>query len=173
MVRPEYQGPALKVVHFDGSSYPGRLDRKVPFNLSLLSSVPLFCILLTRTITKRGVAWVGSVQPECTVSLDFLKTGIFGEWKGPLVNGQLDSEFIFTFVLVILLISSSSSSSSYYYYHYCYLHCHYHIIIIIEIIIIIITIIIILIIIIIIIIIDIIKFVMIENHHLIKTQKGK
>ena len=169
MVRPEYQGPALKVVHFDGSSYPGRLDRNVRFNLSLLSSVPLFCILPTRTITKRGVAWVGSVQPECTVPLDFLKTGIFGEWKAPLVNGQLDSEFIFTFVLVIPLISYYYS----YYYHYCYLHYHCHIIMIIEIIIIIITIIIILIIIIIIIIIDIIKFVMIENHHLIKTQKGK
>ena len=170
MVRPEYQGPALKVVHFDGSSYPGRLDRNVPFNLSLLSSVPLFCILLTRTITKRGVAWVGSVQPECTVPLDFLKTGIFGEWKAPLVNGQLDSEFIFTFVLVITLISSSSSSFSYYYYHYRYLHCHYHIIMII---IIITIIIIIILIIIIIIIINIIKFVMIQNHHLIKTQKGK
>ena len=29
-----------------------------------ISSVPHFCILLTRTITKRAVAWVGSVQPE-------------------------------------------------------------------------------------------------------------
>ena len=28
------------------------------------------CILLTRTITKRAVAWVGSVQPECTFPLD-------------------------------------------------------------------------------------------------------
>ena len=42
----------------------------VPFNLTnLLSPVPLFCILLTRTITKRAVAWVGSVQPEYTVPL--------------------------------------------------------------------------------------------------------
>ena len=35
----------------------------------MLSPVPLFCILLTRTITKRAVAWVGSGQPECTVPL--------------------------------------------------------------------------------------------------------
>ena len=38
------------------------------FNLTkLLSTVPLFCILLTWTITIRAVAWIGSVQPECTV----------------------------------------------------------------------------------------------------------
>ena len=39
----------------------------------LLSPVPLFCILLTRTISKHAVAWVGSVQPECTFP--------FGTWK--------------------------------------------------------------------------------------------
>ena len=43
--------------------YP--LKRGIPFHLTkLLSPVPLFCILLTRTITKRGVAWAGSVQPS-------------------------------------------------------------------------------------------------------------
>ena len=48
----------------------GRSDWNVPFHLTnLLSPVPLFCILLTRTITKHAVAWVGSVQPECTISL--------------------------------------------------------------------------------------------------------
>ena len=36
-------------------------------NWKLLSSVPFFCIQLTRTITKRAAAWVGSVQQECTV----------------------------------------------------------------------------------------------------------
>ena len=35
----------------------------------LFSLVPLFCIVLTRTITRRAVAWVGSVQTECTVPL--------------------------------------------------------------------------------------------------------
>ena len=69
LIRPEYSGPALKVVHFDWSGYLGRSDRNVPFHLTkLLSPVPLFCILLTRTI-KRAVDWVGSVQPECTVPL--------------------------------------------------------------------------------------------------------
>ena len=42
----------------------------VPFHLTkLLSPVPLFCILLTRIITKRTVAWFGSVQPECIIPL--------------------------------------------------------------------------------------------------------
>ena len=31
--------------------------------IKLLFPVPLFCILITRTITKRAVAWVESVQP--------------------------------------------------------------------------------------------------------------
>ena len=62
LVRPEYSGPALKVVHFDRSGHFGRSDRNVPFHLTkLLSPVPLFCILLTKSITKRAVAWVGSV----------------------------------------------------------------------------------------------------------------
>ena len=70
LVRPEYARPALKVVHFDRSCCLGQSDRNVPFHLTkLLSPVPLFCILLTRTITKCTVAWVGSVQPECTVLL--------------------------------------------------------------------------------------------------------
>ena len=44
----------------------------------LFSLVPLFCILLTRTITRRAVAWVGSVQTECTVPLG---TWALVEWK--------------------------------------------------------------------------------------------
>ena len=69
-------GTSLKVVHFDRSRHFGRSDRNVPFHLTkLLSLVPLFCILLTRTITKRAVAWEGSVQPECTVPLGF------GRWN--------------------------------------------------------------------------------------------
>ena len=66
LVRPEYSGLALKVVHFDRSGYLGRSDRNVPLHsTNLLSPVPLFRILLTKsltkTITKRAVAWVGSV----------------------------------------------------------------------------------------------------------------
>ena len=37
-----------------------------PFRWKLLYPVPLFCILLTRTITKREVVWFGAVQPKCT-----------------------------------------------------------------------------------------------------------
>ena len=69
-VRPEYLGTPLKVIHFNRSGHFGRSDRKVPFHLTeLLSLVPLFCIQLTRKITKRAVAWVGFVQLECTVPL--------------------------------------------------------------------------------------------------------
>ena len=39
-----------------------------PFD-KILSPLLLFPSLLTRTMTKRAVAWVGSVQPECTVPL--------------------------------------------------------------------------------------------------------
>ena len=50
LVRPEYSGPALKMVHCDRSGHFGRSDRNVPFHLpKLLSPVPLFCILLTGT----------------------------------------------------------------------------------------------------------------------------
>ena len=59
-----FEGPLLPAWSFR------RSDRNVSFNLTkLVSPAPLFCILLTRTITKRAVAWVGSVQPECTVPL--------------------------------------------------------------------------------------------------------
>ena len=61
----EYSEPALKVVLFDWSGHFGQTDWNVPFHLTkLLSPVLLFCILLTRTITKRVVALVSSVQPE-------------------------------------------------------------------------------------------------------------
>ena len=70
LVRPEYARPALKVVHFDRCCYLVQSDRNVPCHLTkLMSPVLLFCILLTRTVTKCTVAWVGSVQPECTVPL--------------------------------------------------------------------------------------------------------
>ena len=70
LVQPENLGPALRVVCFDQSGHFGQSNLNVPFHLTkLLSPVPLFCILLTRIITKRVVAWVRSVQPECTVLL--------------------------------------------------------------------------------------------------------
>ena len=87
LIRPEYLGAALKVVHFDRSGYLGRSDRNVSFHSTkLLSPVSLFRILLTRTITKRAVAWVGSEQPECTVPLN---TWNFRNFKTEfLLNGN-------------------------------------------------------------------------------------
>ena len=68
LVQPEYSRPDLKEIHFDRSGHFGRSDWNVPFHLTkLLSPVPPFCVLLTRTITKQAVAWVRSVQPECTL----------------------------------------------------------------------------------------------------------
>ena len=74
-------GPtAILGTSFEGGPLgPVRLSQNVPFHLTkLLSPVQLFCILLTRTITKCVGVWVGSVQLECT--------GIFVEWKVPLVS---------------------------------------------------------------------------------------
>ena len=75
----------VKVLHFDRSSHFGRSDRNVPFHLT----VPLFCILLTRTLTKRAVAWV-AVQSECPVPL---RTRNFRNFKPELpgVGGTWDS----------------------------------------------------------------------------------
>ena len=51
LIRPEYSGPALMMVLFDQFSHFSRLDQNVPSHLrKLLSPVPLFCILLARTI---------------------------------------------------------------------------------------------------------------------------
>ena len=92
LVRLEYSGPALKVVHSDRSGHFGRSDRNVPFHLTkVLFPVPLYCILLTRTTTRHTVACVESVQPVCTVPLgtwNFSKfqTRIFVEWKAPIVS---------------------------------------------------------------------------------------
>ena len=56
--------------YFDLSTHFGGAGGDGPFHLTkLLASVLLFCTLLSRTITKCAVAWVGSVQPECNVPL--------------------------------------------------------------------------------------------------------
>ena len=57
LLRPFNPVPAISV----GTSNWNR-----PFRWKLLYPVPLFCILLTRTITKREVVWFGAVQPKCT-----------------------------------------------------------------------------------------------------------
>ena len=82
LIRPEYLGAALKVVHFDRSGYLGRSDRNVSFHLTkLLSPVPLFRILLTRTITKYR-----SIEH---VEFPKFQNRIFVEWKAPHVYPYL------------------------------------------------------------------------------------
>ena len=59
-VRPEYLGPALKVDHFEAPNHSSWSGRNVLFHLGkLLSPVPFFCTLLTRTITKCVVGGLG------------------------------------------------------------------------------------------------------------------
>ena len=84
--RPEYLEPPWKVVHFDRSGHFGRSDRNVLFHLTQsLSPELLLCILLTRTITKHALAWVGSVQPQCTVPFNMWNFRDFKpKWKAPL-----------------------------------------------------------------------------------------
>ena len=66
----------------------------------------LFCILLTRTMTKRTVAWVKSVQPECAVPLGTwnfqnFKPEFLSNEKPPEVRGiwkwPIDLNFFFFF----------------------------------------------------------------------------
>ena len=106
LVRPEYSRPAIKAVHFDRSGHFGRLDRKIPFHLTkLLSPVPLFWILLTKTITKRAVAWVGSVQPECTVPLG---TWNFRNFKPEfLINGKCPRGYLKSLFRLLSFIQCS------------------------------------------------------------------
>ena len=91
LVRPEYSGPAFKVVLFDRSGHFGRLDRNVPFHLTkLLFPVPLFCILLARTITKHAgglgrVCGTGMYRSIEHGKFPEFQTGIFVEWKAPWV----------------------------------------------------------------------------------------
>ena len=90
LVRPEYSGPALKMVHFDQSGHFGRWDRNVPFHLTkLLSSAALLYPAYKNNNQTRG--GLGRVCPtgmyRSTGHLKFLKfqTEIFVEWKAPHV----------------------------------------------------------------------------------------
>ena len=89
MVRQEYSGPALKVVPVWSFRLFGP-KRPFPFDKKLLSSVPLFCFLLTRTITKSGglgqVFATGMYHSIGHVKFPKFQTVIFVEWKAPLVT---------------------------------------------------------------------------------------
>ena len=100
LVRPEYSGPAWRWSTLTGLVISvGRTEMSL--SIWHLSLVPLFCILLTRTITKRAVAWDGSVQPECTVPLGFgrwncrnFKPEFLLDEKGPRSPNLLFSGFV-------------------------------------------------------------------------------
>ena len=90
LIRPEYSGPALKVLHFDRSGYlVGRPEITRSICQNCFPQYRCFGILLTRTITKSVVAWFGSVQPECTVSLGIRRISEISsnrKAKAPLVE---------------------------------------------------------------------------------------
>ena len=74
-----------------GTTFEGQSNQTVLFHLTkLLFPVPLFSILFTRTITKRAVAWVGCVQPECKYrSIRSIRHVEFPEFQtGILLNGK-------------------------------------------------------------------------------------
>ena len=86
-MQPDNLGPPLKVVLFDRHSHFGQSDLIGPFHLTkLLSPAPLFCIVLARTIINCAVAWLGSVQPECTVPLGMWTFRTFLNGKRPCVR---------------------------------------------------------------------------------------
>ena len=80
--RQEYLGPPWKAVHFDQSFRSVWPKRPFPFEkVNCFSLQPLFGSLLKSTISRRDVAWVGSVQP---MFISIGQTGIFVQWKAPL-----------------------------------------------------------------------------------------
>ena len=85
LVRPEYSGPALKVVLPDRSGHFDR-SKNVPFHLSkLLSPVPLFCI---NNQTRGGLGRVcatGMYRSIGYVEFAKFQIGILVEWKAPLI----------------------------------------------------------------------------------------
>ena len=62
-----------------------------PFRWKLLYPVPLFCILLTRTKTKREVVCFGAVQSKCTVPL--------GMWNVPTFKPLNCSALVLPYML--------------------------------------------------------------------------
>ena len=93
MVRPEYSRPALRAVHFDWAGYLGRSDQNVPFHLTkLLFPVPLILLYPTynkNNQTRGGLGRVcanGMYSSIGHVEFPKFQTGIFVEWKAPIVS---------------------------------------------------------------------------------------
>ena len=97
---------------------------KCPFPLDKLSPpVPLFCILLFRTITKRAEAWVRSVpgmyRSTGHVKFPKFQTGIFVEWKAPCILLQAcETHVLYTIFLCIkkpILEKTKTNCSAFYF----------------------------------------------------------
>ena len=70
------------------------------------------CILLTRTITKCAVAWVGSVQPECTIPLG---TWNFRNFKLEfLLNGKFPYSHCYNQFQIQIFIPACLMSSNFF-----------------------------------------------------------
>ena len=81
------------MVHFVWPGHLGQLGQNVPLT-KLLSQVPLlasvFCVYKYNNLTCSGLGWVCATQIYHSIGhMEFPKfqTGIFVEWKAPLVSG--------------------------------------------------------------------------------------
>ena len=90
LVRLEYLGPALKVVHFDHSGHFSWSDRNVPFHLTklCLPSTALFYPAYKNNNQMRGglgrVCATRMYHSVGHMKFPKFQTGIFVEWKVPL-----------------------------------------------------------------------------------------
>ena len=89
--RPEYSGPVLKVVHFDRSGHFGRGGPKcpVPFDKIVVPSTALsYPAYKNNNQTRDGLGRVcatGMYRSTRHVEFPKFQTGIFVEWKAPVV----------------------------------------------------------------------------------------
>ena len=91
LVRPEYSGPALKVVHFNRSGYLGRSDRmslsiRQIYSPSTALSYPAY---KNNNQTRGGLGRVCVTRMYRSIGhVEFPKfqTGIFVEWKAPFIS---------------------------------------------------------------------------------------
>ena len=103
LVRPEYSGPALKVVHFDQSGYFGRSDRIVVHSTTLL-----YPACKNNNQARGGLGRVcatGMYRSIEHVKFPKFQTGIFVEWKAPLVSLVLRIFFVCIFKLALTATS--------------------------------------------------------------------
>ena len=93
LVRPEYSGPAVKVVHSDQFGHFGRsVGPKCPFPFDKIvvpSTALLHSAYKNNNQTRSGLCRVcatGMYHSNGQVEFPKFQTGIFVEWKAPLVS---------------------------------------------------------------------------------------